>query len=101
MAKMSPVQFTSVNQLIKSLDPTLQARAEAMRKAILSAAPGAEEVISYNMPAYKLNGILVWFTVYGRHTGFYPKPDAIKHFSQELHSYKTSKGAIQFPHDEP
>jgi uncharacterized protein YdhG (YjbR/CyaY superfamily) len=65
------------------------------------AATTAEEVISYNMPAFKQNGILVWFAGYKNHIGFYPSSTPIKLFKEQLTKYKTSKGAIQFPIDKP
>ena len=68
---------------------------------ILQAAPKAEEVISYNMPAFKYNGILVWFSGYKNHIGFYPSSTPIEIFKNDLKKYKTSKGAIQFPLDKP
>lgn len=72
-----------------------------MRATITKAAPKAEEVISYNMPAYKLNGMLVYFAGYDKHIGFYPMPSCIEAFKKELSVYKTAKGSIQFPLNEP
>ncbi len=72
-----------------------------MRATIKKAAPKAEEKISYGMPGYDLNGMLVWFGGYGKHIGFYPKPSGIKNFQKELSVYKQSKGAVQFPLDKP
>ncbi|MCW3088068.1 MAG: hypothetical protein JWQ78_1454 [Sediminibacterium sp.] len=72
-----------------------------MRATIRKAAPGAEELISYQMPGYKLNGPLVYFAGYQHHIGFYPTPSGILNFKKELGGYKTSKGAVQFPLDEP
>lgn len=77
-----------------------QKKLQQLRNAIKKAAPNAEEVISYNMPAYKLNGILVYFAGYENHIGFYPTSLPIQVFKEELTAYKTSKGAIQFPLDE-
>lgn len=68
-----------------------------LRTAILKAAPEAEEVISYGMPAYKQHGILVYFAGHKNHIGFYPMARAIEKFKDELSAYKTSKGTIQFP----
>ena len=72
-----------------------------MRATIKKAAPKAEEVISYGMPAYRLDGVLVYFAGYGKHIGFYPTGRGVAAFQQELTKYKTSKGAIQFPLDKP
>ncbi|HTM93477.1 MAG TPA: DUF1801 domain-containing protein [Flavisolibacter sp.] len=75
---------------------------EKIRKAIKDAAPKAEEVISYGMPGYKLNGVLVYFGGFKNHCSFFPAGNsAIKKFSVELKAYKTSKGTIQFPLKEP
>jgi uncharacterized protein YdhG (YjbR/CyaY superfamily) len=72
-----------------------------LRTVIRQAAPGAEEVISYNMPAFKWNGMLVWYGAHTEHVGLYPKASAITAFKDELAGYKTSKGAIQFPIKRP
>ncbi len=53
------------------------------------------------MPAFELNGILVWFAAFKNHIGFYPKAAAIKAFKDKLNGYKVSKGTIQFPLNEP
>jgi uncharacterized protein YdhG (YjbR/CyaY superfamily) len=53
------------------------------------------------MPAYKFHGILVYFAGYKNHIGFYPTGSGIENFKRELSSWKTSKGTIQFPLDQP
>ena len=58
-------------------------------------------MISYNMPAFKWNGMLVWYGAHTEHIGFYPRSSAIAAFEDDLAGYKTSKGAIQFPIDKP
>jgi uncharacterized protein YdhG (YjbR/CyaY superfamily) len=73
---------------------------EQIRKIIQEAAPDAEEVISYKMPAYKQNGILVYFAGYKNHIGFYPTASGIENFKEEFGNYKWSKGAVQFPLDQ-
>jgi uncharacterized protein YdhG (YjbR/CyaY superfamily) len=72
-----------------------------MRAIIKKAAPGAEEKISYRMPSYTFNGMLVYFAGHTRHIGLYPMASAIAAFKDELKDYKTSRGTIQFPHDKP
>jgi uncharacterized protein YdhG (YjbR/CyaY superfamily) len=58
-------------------------------------------VISYNMPAFKWNGMLVWYAAFKQHIGFYQKASALVAFKSELAPYKTSKGAVQFPIEKP
>ena len=72
-----------------------------MRNIILEVIPNAEQVIGYQMPAFKLNSILVYFAGYKAHVGFYPTASGIAHFSHEFGNYKWSKGAVQFPLNEP
>ena len=63
----------NVNAYIASYPKEVQQLLEQLRGTIKKAAPDAEEVISYGMPAYKLNGMLVWFAAHTKHIGFYPK----------------------------
>ena len=74
---------------------------EQLRQIIKEIAPEAEESISYQMPAFKLNGMLVWYAGYKKHVGFYPSSKPIEVFKDELKTYKTSKGAIQLPLNKP
>ncbi|MCU0473239.1 MAG: DUF1801 domain-containing protein [Bacteroidales bacterium] len=74
---------------------------EELRSAIKKAAPGAEEKISYQMPAFELKGILVYFAAHKNHIGFYPTSSGVEVFKKELSGYNNSKGAIQFPLDRP
>jgi uncharacterized protein YdhG (YjbR/CyaY superfamily) len=82
-----------------SLDTRL--KLEEIRQIIKKAAPNAQEIISYKMPAYKQNGILVYFAGYKNHIGFYPTSRGIEEFKNEFINYKWSKGAVQFPLNEP
>ena len=72
-----------------------------LRETIRKAAPDAEEMISYQMPAYKYHGILVYFAGYKKHIGFYPGAEGIAAFKKELSGYKGAKGSVQFPLDKP
>src|SRR5580700_5482726 len=90
----------SVDGYISSFPPEVKILLKELRKTIRAAAPNAEEVISYNMPEYKLKGILVYFAGYKKHVGFYPTASGIANFRKEIENYKWSKGAIQFPINE-
>lgn len=74
---------------------------EQIREIIIKAAPKAEELISYKMPAYKYHGVLVYFAGYKNHIGFYAAPTGHEAFKRELSIYKTGKGSVQFPLDQP
>ena len=73
-----------------------------IRAAIRSAAPpGATEVISYRMPAFKYKEVLVWFAGFSDHCSLFPTAAVIETFKNELKGYTTSKGTIHFPTDKP
>ena len=91
--KSSNNKFIGIEEYISKYPEDIQKILQQIRTAIKKAAPKSVEVISYGMPAFKMNKVLVYFAVGKNHIGFYP----IKIFSKELEGYKTSKGAIQFP----
>jgi uncharacterized protein YdhG (YjbR/CyaY superfamily) len=90
-----------VDTYISNFPEAVQIKLNAIRVAIRKAAPNAEEAISYMIPTFKLNGNLVHFAGYKTHIGFYPGPAGIEAFKNELVSYETSKGTVQFPLDKP
>jgi len=90
-----------VDSYIATFPLVTQKLLQQIREAILSAAPRAEESISYGMPAYKINGKpLVYFAGYKNHIGFYATPTGHKEFETELSHYKQGKGSVQFPINE-
>lgn len=73
-----------------------------MRRAIREEAPEAVEVMSYGIPTFDVNGKhLVHFAGYAHHIGFYPTGRGITAFQDELSNYKSGKGSVQFPLDQP
>lgn len=99
--KNNPVSNIDVDKYIAGFPPATQNVLEQIRSTIKKAAPEAEEVISYQMPAYKCNGMLVYFAAYKNHIGFYPTPSGIESFKNELSIYKGAKGSVQFPLEDP
>jgi uncharacterized protein YdhG (YjbR/CyaY superfamily) len=93
--------FSTVDEYIALHPAPIRRGLNMLRKTIKQAAPGAEETISYNMPAYKSNGILVYFSAAKNHFGFYPTASPMKNFQEKLKDYETSKGAIRFPINRP
>ncbi len=98
---MDRKKFQIVDEYISALPEPAMTLMLQMRRTIKKAAPAAEEVISYNIPAFRQDGMLVWYAAFKKHIGFYPRMSAIGEFHNELLSYKCSKGAIQFPIDKP
>jgi uncharacterized protein YdhG (YjbR/CyaY superfamily) len=90
-----------IDDYIATFPKEIQTLLGKVRATVRKAAPEAAEVISYKMPAFKLNGILVWFAAYENHIGFYPTSSGIEAFKKELSVYKMAKGSVQFPLDKP
>jgi uncharacterized protein YdhG (YjbR/CyaY superfamily) len=98
---MEATKFKTVQEYLSVQPAPVKAMLRQMRSTIKEAAPEAEEVISYNMPAFKLQGMLVWYAAFKKHIGFYPRPSGLEAFKKEIAVYKSSKGAVQFPLDQP
>ncbi len=93
--------YQSIDEYISTFPESVQKILTEMRQLIQAEAPEATEKISYQMPTFDLNGNLVHFAAFKQHIGLYPGPAAIVTFAEPLQPYKTSKGAIQFPLDQP
>ena len=89
--------FKNIDEYIGIQTPEVQILLEQMRQTIKNVAPEAEELISYNMPAFKYHGMLVYFAAYKNHIGFYATPTGHSEFKEELSIYKQGKGSVQFP----
>lgn len=94
-------KVTTVDDYIQRFPKEIQAVLQQVRNCILKAAPKATESISYGMPAFSLNGYLVYFAGYKNHIGFYALPSGHAEFKKELSEYKSGKGSVQFPLNEP
>jgi len=94
-------KFTTIDEYIATFPEGTQRLLQQVRTTIQAAAPGAEEKISYQMAAFALQGILVYFAGFKHHIGFYPTGSGIDAFRQELGDYVTSKGTVQFRLDRP
>jgi uncharacterized protein YdhG (YjbR/CyaY superfamily) len=91
-----------VDTYLTSVPPDLRAVLQKLRKTIKSAAPQAEEVISYQMPAYKYKGVLVYFAAFKNHCSFFPASKSIlKIFESELKRFEASGATIHFTVEKP
>jgi len=93
--------FKTVDEYISSFPEKVQTKLIEIRKAIKEAAPSAEEMISYNMPAFFMKGNLVYFGAFSKHIGFYHASSAIEKFKTELTGYLKPKSTIKFSLEEP
>jgi uncharacterized protein YdhG (YjbR/CyaY superfamily) len=93
--------YSTIDEYIETFPEEIQKKLREIRQTIHETAPEATEAISYQMPTFKLNGNLVHFSGYEHHIGFYPIPTGMEAFKNELSHYKTGKGSVQFPLDQP
>ncbi|MDQ2719660.1 MAG: DUF1801 domain-containing protein [Bacteroidota bacterium] len=99
--KANTIPVKDIDAYISTQPEDVKVVLEKIRETIRQAAPGAEETISYQMPAFKMQGILVYFAAYKNHIGFYPTSSGIEAFKKELSVYESSKGAVKFPIKKP
>lgn len=96
-----PKKPTTIIEYINAAPNRAKSKLREMRTLLKKAAPGAKEEIKWSAPTYSYERILFTFAAFKQHIGFYPTPRAVSKFTKELKDYKTGKGSIQFPLDEP
>jgi uncharacterized protein YdhG (YjbR/CyaY superfamily) len=91
----------TIDEYLAALSADKRAALERLRKTIHAAAPRAEECISYQLPAFRLDGrVLVWFGAGANHCAFYPG-GIVEAFEADLEDYEISKGTIRFQPEKP
>jgi uncharacterized protein YdhG (YjbR/CyaY superfamily) len=92
----------NINDYIAGFPKEIQGILEKIRMTIRKAAPGAEEKISYQIPAFTLKGsYLIYFAAFKKHIGLYPAPRGIAEFKEALSRYQAGKGTMRFSLDKP
>jgi uncharacterized protein YdhG (YjbR/CyaY superfamily) len=93
---------TNVDEYLARVPAPARGTLKKIRAAIRSAMPAeATETISYGMPAFKHQKVLVWYAAFSNHCSLFPTAAVIEAFKKELEDYATTKGAIHFPTDKP
>jgi uncharacterized protein YdhG (YjbR/CyaY superfamily) len=101
-AQAMSAKAQTIDEYLARLSDEKRATLEKLRRDIKSAAPEAEECISYDIPGFRLNGkLLVSFGAAANHCAFYPGKFPVESHKDELKAYDTSKGTIRFPADRP
>jgi uncharacterized protein YdhG (YjbR/CyaY superfamily) len=90
----------SIDEHSSTFPPEVQAILRKVRQVVRGAAPGAQEVISYRIPAFKLNGVLVYFAAFKEHIGFYPPIRGDSRLEKAVSPYAGEKGNLRFPLDQ-
>ncbi|WP_347049681.1 iron chaperone [Flavobacterium olei] len=91
----------NIDEYIGAFPNDVQEILEKIRMTIRKAAPDAKEKISYSMPAFEQNGIVVYFAAFKNHIGLYALPSGHEEFKEALSKYKSGKGSVQFPLKDP
>jgi uncharacterized protein YdhG (YjbR/CyaY superfamily) len=92
----------NVDEYLARIPEPARSTLNKIRAAIRSAVPPeATETISYRIPAFKYNGVLVWFAAFSNHCSFFPTASVVEAFKNELKGFSISKGTIHFPADKP
>ena len=91
----------TIDDYIATASPEVQPILHEIRRTIQAAAPNAEETISYAIPAFRLNGILVCFAAFKKHIGLYPPISGDASLMKAIAPYAGPKGNLQFPLDQP
>jgi uncharacterized protein YdhG (YjbR/CyaY superfamily) len=98
---MSKTRPTTVIEYIAAAPKEAQKKLREMREILKKVVPKAKEKLKWGSPAFEESRILFAFAAFKSHLNFMPTPSAMKPFAKELEKYKTGKGSIQFPYDEP
>ena len=92
----------SVDDYIAGIPEAARGTFNRMRAIIRSTVPpDSTEVISYGIPAFKRDKVLLWYAAFAKHCSLFPTGAVIEEFKNELKGYTISKGTIQFPLDKP
>lgn len=93
--------FTSIDGYIASAPPDVRGILEDIRRVIKTVVPAAEETISYQLPAFKLDKVFIYFAAFKKHIGVYPPVKGDREFQKALLPYRNEKGNLKFPLQQP
>jgi uncharacterized protein YdhG (YjbR/CyaY superfamily) len=91
----------SVDEYISAFAPDIRVVLEKIRATVRKAVPAAQEIISYRIPAFTLNGVLVYFAAFKKHIGLYPPIRGDARLKKAVAPYAGAKGNLRFPLDQP
>lgn len=95
------MKFTSIDEYIAAAAPEVHGILEEIRSVVKRVAPSANETISYQMPAFKLEKVFFYFAAFKKHIGVYPPVKGDRQLQRELERYRGEKGNLRFPLSEP
>lgn len=101
MAMSKAAKPQNIDEYISVQEAFMRPKLIQIRKTIKKAAPEAEELISYSMPAFKFHGIVVYFSAFKNHLGFYAMKEVMLQFKDKIGEYQSGAATLQFPWDKP
>ncbi|MFV8376604.1 iron chaperone [Flavobacterium sp. LB1P71] len=102
MNKSTDTNSIAIDKYLESLPEQQRIVLKKLRQTIKEIVPEAQEVISYQMPAYKYHGMLVGFAAFKNHCSFFPwNSKTVEQFKEELNDFSVSKGTIRFTPEKP
>ena len=102
MQKRYAIRAKTVDAYIKAFPKPVASRLRAIRRIVKKEAKGAEELISYSIPAYKLNGMLIYFAGFAHHVSIYPYTSTMNKLGKKvLSAYQSGRGTLRFGNDKP
>jgi uncharacterized protein YdhG (YjbR/CyaY superfamily) len=101
MKPSSAAAPTTVDEYIAAFSPDIRSILQRVRQVVREAAPEAQEVISYRMPAFKQAGVLVYFAAFKSHIGLYPPVSGDPDMEKAITPYAGEKGNLRFPFAKP
>lgn len=96
-----PTKYSTVEEYLTLQPAKVRANLEQVRQIMKKAAPKAEEIISYKMPALKYYGMIAWYINRKDYCGIYVRPRVLDKFKKELEPYRKTKSALYIPYDKP
>lgn len=93
--------YKKLEAYLDKLDSETRSRMLHIRDICIRTFPEASEDFKYGLPAFSLKQVLIVYGAHPHHIGFYPTPPVIEQFAEDIKDYKSAKGSVQFPHDQP
>ena len=98
---MSSQVPTNIDEYIAAATPAARPLLNEIRRVVRATAPEAEEFISYRMPAFRQQGVLIYFAAFKHHIGVFPPVSGDAKLEHALEPYAGPKGNLRFPIDRP
>lgn len=98
---MAKTDFQSIDEYINTFSGPIKDRLEQIRQIIHQAVPQAEEGISYQIPVFKYQGPILYFSAFTNHISIAAPPPTMADFKEDIKGYKSSVSVVQLPHDQP